>query len=246
MTQWKSSEVPPSEKVMGMERPLLACYELRKVFNGQVPTEALRGITLQFRRGEFASIVGPSGSGKSTLLYLLSGLDKPTSGRVEFDGVDLTTLNERALAEFRNRRMGFVFQFHFLLPEFTATENVAMPLLIAGINRREALDKAAELLKRFGLGHRLRHYPSQLSGGEQQRVAIARALVNDPDILFCDEPTGMLDSKNAQALYELLREVNAERGQTILVVTHEREFAQRTDRIIQLQDGQVIADERLR
>ncbi len=229
-----------------MERPILACYELRKVFNGQVPTEALRGITLQFRRGEFASIVGPSGSGKSTLLYLLSGLEKPTSGRVEFDGVDLTTLNERALAEFRNRRMGFVFQFHFLLPEFTATENVAMPLLIAGVNRKEALDKAAELLKRFGLGHRLRHYPSQLSGGEQQRVAIARALVNDPDILFCDEPTGMLDSKNAQALYELLREVNAERGQTILVVTHEREFAQRTDRIIQLQDGQVIADERLR
>jgi lipoprotein-releasing system ATP-binding protein len=231
---------------MDMERPILACYELRKVFNGQVPTEALRGITLQFRRGEFASIVGPSGSGKSTLLYLLSGLEKPTSGRVEFDGVDLTTLNERALAEFRNRRMGFVFQFHFLLPEFTATENVAMPLLIASVNRREALDKAAELLKRFGLGHRLRHYPSQLSGGEQQRVAIARALVNDPDILFCDEPTGMLDSKNAQALYELLREVNAERGQTILVVTHEREFAQRTDRIIQLQDGQVIADERLR
>jgi lipoprotein-releasing system ATP-binding protein len=231
---------------MDMERPILACYELRKVFNGQVPTEALRGITLQFRRGEFASIVGPSGSGKSTLLYLLSGLDKPTSGRVEFDGVDLTTLNERALAEFRNRRMGFVFQFHFLLPEFTATENVAMPLLIAGISRKEAMEKAAELLKRFGLGHRLRHYPSQLSGGEQQRVAIARALVNDPDILFCDEPTGMLDSKNAQALYELLREVNAERGQTILVVTHEREFAQRTDRIIQLQDGQVIADERLR
>ncbi|MFA0763256.1 MAG: hypothetical protein XFASWVDF_000978 [Candidatus Fervidibacter sp.] len=229
-----------------MERPILACYELRKVFNGQVPTEALRGITLQFRRGEFASIVGPSGSGKSTLLYLLSGLDKPTSGRVEFDGVDLTTLNERALAEFRNRRMGFVFQFHFLLPEFTATENVAMPLLIAGVSRKEAMGKAAELLKRFGLGHRLRHYPSQLSGGEQQRVAIARALVNDPDILFCDEPTGMLDSKNAQALYELLREVNAERGQTILVVTHEREFAQRTDRIIQLQDGQVIADERLR
>jgi len=224
----------------------LACYELRKVFNGQVPTEALRGITLQFRRGEFASIVGPSGSGKSTLLYLLSGLEKPTSGRVEFDGVDLTTLNERALAEFRNRRMGFVFQFHFLLPEFTATENVAMPLLIAGVSRKEAMGKAAELLKRFGLGHRLRHYPSQLSGGEQQRVAIARALVNDPDILFCDEPTGMLDSKNAQALYELLREVNAERGQTILVVTHEREFAQRTDRIIQLQDGQVIADERLR
>jgi lipoprotein-releasing system ATP-binding protein len=231
---------------MDMERPILACYELRKVFNGQVPTEALRGITLQFRRGEFASIVGPSGSGKSTLLYLLSGLEKPTSGRVEFDGVDLTTLNERALAEFRNRRMGFVFQFHFLLPEFTATENVAMPLLIAGISRKEALDKASELLKRFGLGHRLRHYPSQLSGGEQQRVAIARALVNDPDILFCDEPTGMLDSKNAQALYELLREVNTERGQTILVVTHEREFAQRTDRIIQLQDGQVIADERLR
>jgi len=238
--------VPPSEKVMGMGRPILACYELRKVFNGQVPTEALRGITLQFRRGEFASIVGPSGSGKSTLLYLLSGLDKPTSGRVEFDGVDLTTLNERALAEFRNRRMGFVFQFHFLLPEFTAVENVAMPLLIAGVNRREALDKAAELLKRVGLGHRLRHYPSQLSGGEQQRVAIARALVNDPDILFCDEPTGMLDSKNAQALYELLREVNTERGQTILVVTHEREFARRTGRIIQLQDGQVIADERLR
>jgi lipoprotein-releasing system ATP-binding protein len=231
---------------MDMERPILACYELRKVFNGQVPTEALRGITLQFRRGEFASIVGPSGSGKSTLLYLLSGLEKPTSGRVEFDGVDLTTLNERALAEFRNRRMGFVFQFHFLLPEFTATENVAMPLLIAGVNRKEAMEKAAELLKRFGLGHRLRHYPSQLSGGEQQRVAIARALVNDPDILFCDEPTGMLDSKNAQALYELLREVNTERGQTILVVTHEREFAQRTDRIIQLQDGQVIADERLR
>ncbi|GBD00134.1 Lipoprotein-releasing system ATP-binding protein LolD [bacterium HR17] len=216
------------------------------MFDGQTPTEVLKGITLAFQRGEFASIVGPSGSGKSTLLYLLSGLDKPTAGRVEFDGVDLTALNEQALAEFRNRRMGFVFQFHFLLPEFTALENAAMPLLIAGVPRKDALDKAAALLQRVGLGHRLRNFPSQLSGGEQQRVAIARALVNDPDIVFCDEPTGMLDSKNAQALYELLRELNTERRQTIIVVTHEREFARRTDRIIQLQDGQVVADERLR
>ncbi len=229
-----------------MNKPLLACYDLRKVFDGQVRTEVLKGITLQFARGEFASIVGPSGSGKSTLLYLLSGLDRPTEGRVEFDGVDLASFNEAELAKFRNQRMGFVFQFHFLLPEFTAQENAAMPLLIAGRPRKEAMERAAELLNRVGLGHRLRHYPSQLSGGEVQRVAVARALVNQPDILFCDEPTGMLDSKNAMAIYELLRSLNEEQGQTIIVVTHEREFAQRTDRIIQLQDGQVVAEERLR
>lgn len=229
-----------------LKRPILACYELRKVFDGQVPTEALRGITLSFARGEFTCIVGPSGSGKSTLLYLLSGLERPTSGRVLFDGVDLGRLNEMALAQFRNKRMGFVFQFHFLLPEFTALENTAMPLLIAGFSRKEGLDKAAGLLKRVGLGHRLRHYPSQLSGGEQQRVAVARALVNDPDIIFCDEPTGMLDSKNSEALYELLRELNLERKQTIIVVTHERLFAEQADRLIQLHDGRVIADERLR
>ncbi len=229
-----------------MSKPLLACYDLRKVFDGQVRTEVLKGITLQFARGEFASIVGPSGSGKSTLLYLLSGLDRPTGGRVEFDGVDLASFNEAELAKFRNQRMGFVFQFHFLLPEFTAQENAAMPLLIAGRPHKEAMERAAELLNRVGLGHRLRHYPSQLSGGEVQRVAVARALVNRPDILFCDEPTGMLDSKNAMAIYELLRSLNEEQGQTIIVVTHEREFAQRTDRIIQLQDGQVVAEERLR
>lgn len=195
--------------------------------------------------GEFTAMVGPSGSGKSTLLYLLGGLDRPDSGEIAVAGIPLTQLPDDDLARLRNRLIGFVYQFHFLLPEFSALDNVLMPLWARGGGRsRREKEWGAELLARVGLGGQLHKLPRELSGGEQQRVAVARALVNCPQVLLADEPTGNLDSANAQAVYELFRQLNRELGQTILVVTHDVQWAAASDRVLRLLDGRIVADER--
>jgi lipoprotein-releasing system ATP-binding protein len=226
------------------EQPILRAMELVKTFGeGDLTTEVIRGISLTFAPGEFTAIVGPSGSGKSTLLYMLGALEKPTAGSIAIAGEELATLNDVQLAALRNRTLGFIFQFHFLLAEFTARENIALPLLIDGnLALADALVRADALLERVGLANRRDARPSQLSGGQAQRVAIARALINNPRIVFCDEPTGSLDSHSAEQVYQLLRELNAEFGQTIIVVTHEPSFADRSDRTIRLVDGVIESD----
>ncbi|NPA16369.1 ABC transporter ATP-binding protein [Persephonella sp.] len=197
--------------------------------------EALKGINLTVERGEMVALMGPSGSGKSTLLHILGGIDLPTEGRVYIDGQDIFSLGEKKLAKFRNEKIGFVFQFHYLLPEFTALENVMIPVQI--YNRDRAREKAEEILVRLGLQHRLNHKPSQMSGGEQQRVAIARAVVNQPSLILADEPTGNLDSKNTAVVMELLRELNEKNNVSMVIATHDREVAEYCDRIIFLKDG---------
>jgi len=204
------------------------------------------GISLEIGEGEFISITGPSGSGKSTLLYLMGGLDKPTFGEVWLDGENITDKSENEMTRIRNEKIGFIYQFHFLLPEFTALENVSMPMMI---NRRrsktEIRRRAEELLDTVGLADRASYRPSQLSGGQQQRVAIARALANDPKIVLGDEPTGNLDSKSGNLVYELFEKFNRELGQTVIFVTHDEDFARRARRRIHLVDGQVESDNRL-
>lgn len=219
--------------------------DLHKFFGqGDLRVEIIRGINLTFERGEFTSIIGPSGSGKSTLLYMLGGLERPTVGQVTIDGEDIYALNDVELAHLRNRTLGFVFQFHFLLPEFSSRENVAMPLLIRGDTPPEvAFNKADALLNLVGLTDKVHSRPGQMSGGQMQRVAIARALINDPQIVFCDEPTGSLDTQSSEQVYQLLRELNRSLRQTIIVVTHERGFAGRSDRIISIVDGSVACDD---
>ncbi len=202
--------------------------------------EVLRGIDVDLRPGEFVSVVGASGVGKSTLLHLLGTLDTPTSGQILFDGVDLTTLSGDRLAELRNRQIGFVFQFHHLLPEFTALENVMMPGLVARIPRKACAVRAEALLARVGLGDRLAHRPPELSGGEQQRVALARALSLSPRLLLGDEPTGNLDTKTGEKMHELFVELNREFGMTSLVVTHNDELAGRANRRIRMVDGLIV------
>ncbi|WP_456393493.1 ABC transporter ATP-binding protein [Persephonella sp.] len=197
--------------------------------------EALKGINLTVEMGEMVALMGPSGSGKSTLLHILGGIDLPTEGRVYIDGQDIFSLGEKKLAKFRNEKIGFVFQFHYLLPEFTALENVMIPVQI--YNRDRAREKAEEILVRLGLQHRLNHKPSQMSGGEQQRVAIARAVVNQPSLILADEPTGNLDSKNTAVVMELLRELNEKNNVSMVIATHDREVAEYCDRIIFLKDG---------
>ncbi len=188
-------------------------------------------------KGELVAIIGTSGSGKSTLLHILGALDDATQGKVEFLGQDLTSLSRNKQAKIRNRHIGFVYQFHHLLADFSALENVAMPLLIGGVKPAEAKQKAADLLDKVGLSHRLEHRPSELSGGERQRVAIARALVNEPSLVLADEPTGNLDHKTALAIYDLMRQLNRESGTAFLVVTHDGELAAKMDRQMQMQDG---------
>jgi lipoprotein-releasing system ATP-binding protein len=224
---------------------LVARGLVRRLGQGASAREVLRGIDLEICDGEFAALVGPSGSGKSTLLYLLGGLDHPDVGSVEIDGENLAEVDDDALARLRNRLIGFVYQFHFLLPEFSALENVLMPLWARGGGRsRPDRDWGAELLRRVGLAEHAAKLPHELSGGEQQRVAVARALVNRPRLLLADEPTGNLDSANARAVYELFRELNSSLGQTILVVTHDPEWAARSDRVLRLLDGLLVGDER--
>ncbi|RYD53524.1 MAG: ABC transporter ATP-binding protein [Sphingobacteriales bacterium] len=197
-------------------------------------------VSLQIAKGEIVSITGPSGAGKSSLLHLLSGLDRPDSGTVHLDGTDIFQLSAGKQAQFRARNIGFVFQAHHLLPEFSALENAAMPLWIGGKSRKEGLQLAAEIMQVVGLSHRLTHKPAELSGGEQQRVAIARALVARPAVVFADEPTGNLDSANAEAIHELFLQLREALGQTFVIVTHNEALAQRADRTIAMRDGRIL------
>ena len=203
--------------------------------------KVLKGIDLEVRRSEVLIVVGPSGSGKSTLLHLLGGLDHPTSGKVLHEGRDLFALSEEDRARYRNRHMGFVFQFHHLLAEFTAVENVAMPALLGGVSLRHARRKASELLEAVGLQERLRHRPNELSGGEQQRVAVARALMNDPALVLADEPSGNLDQENGEKLHTLLVDLAKTRGQTFVIATHNPDLAKKGSRVVRLTDGVLSA-----
>ncbi|TYP00036.1 lipoprotein-releasing system ATP-binding protein [Geothermobacter ehrlichii] len=202
--------------------------------------EVLRGIDLDIMTGERLAIVGASGAGKSTLMHILGGLDRPTDGRVCYSGQNIWALPEAGIDSFRNRTIGFVFQFHQLLPEFTALENVMMPMLVGGSGRREARENAERLLREVGLGHRLGHKPGQLSGGEQQRVAIARALVMEPKVLLADEPTGNLDSTTSESVWRLLEQVHERYQLTMIIVTHSETLAGRMDRIVRMADGRIL------
>jgi len=200
----------------------------------------LKGVDLTIRQGEIASIVGPSGSGKSTLLHILGTLDHPSKGTVTINDQKVNFLNDKQVAAFRNRHIGFVFQFHHLLPEFTAVENVCIPGWMAGKKKKEVEERAIHLLETLGLGNRVENKPSALSGGEQQRVAVARALINNPDIIFADEPTGNLDSANARELHQLFFDLRKQFNQTFLIVTHNEELAQMSDRILHMKDGKIV------
>ena len=200
----------------------------------------LRGIDLTIAKGEVVSIVGPSGAGKTTLLQIMGTLDAPDAGQVIIDNTDVSTLNQRDLAAFRNRRIGFVFQFHQLLPEFTALENVMIPALIGGKSSGEAMKKAKDTLAFLGLAERASHKPAELSGGEKQRVAVARALINDPAVIFADEPSGSLDSKNKEELHQLFFDLREKLGQTFVIVTHDEGLARLTDRTIHMVDGRIV------
>lgn len=201
--------------------------------------QVLKGIDLHIEKGEIVSIVGPSGAGKTTLLQILGTLDRPDGGEVRVDGVDVADLSTGQLSEFRNRHLGFIFQFHQLLPEFTALENILIPAYIAGTTKSRAQERAQELLHFLDLSHRAQHKPAQLSGGEKQRVAVARALINHPSVILADEPSGSLDSKNKAELHQLFFSLREKFGQTFVIVTHDEELAQLTDRTIHLRDGLV-------
>jgi lipoprotein-releasing system ATP-binding protein len=222
-------------------RDLIQVQQLYKSFgNGAKQVDVLKGIDLTFDQGERAAIVGVSGVGKTTLLHILGTLDRPTAGKVLYRGKDIFTLNERELALFRNREIGFVFQFHHLLPEFNALENTMMPCLIQGISKKEAAFRAETILSLVGLKERLSHKPGELSGGEQQRVAVARALVLEPKVLLADEPTGNLDTKTGESVFHLLQELNQIKGVTLIVVTHNLKLASQLPRQINLVDGKAL------
>jgi lipoprotein-releasing system ATP-binding protein len=214
--------------------------QARNITKAYDSLKVLKGISLDIQKGEIVSVTGASGAGKSTLLHILSTLDKADSGEVMVDGIDTGMLNDRKLAEFRNRKIGFVFQFHHLLPEFTALENVCIPAFIARINKKEAEHRAMELLNFLNLGDRASHKPSELSGGEQQRVAVARALVNQPAVLMADEPSGNLDSANAKQLHQLFFDLRDRFHQTIVIVTHNEELAEMADRRLKMKDGLLL------
>jgi lipoprotein-releasing system ATP-binding protein len=216
-----------------------------KIYPGAVDNQVLFQIDLQFERGSFSSIVGESGSGKSTLLNIIGTLDRPTRGEVHIDGKRTDTLDKNKLAELRNRTIGFVFQFHYLLPEFTARENVLMPYLIQNPRPTDEINRRAdELLEMVGISHVKDHRPGKMSGGEQQRTAIARALINSPPVVLADEPTGNLDSSNTKNIYKIFREANERYGTTFIIVTHDRRIAEETDRIVEIKDGRIEMDVR--
>ena len=221
---------------------VIQCQNVGKTYDdGSLKVEVLRNIDFQVASGEGIGIIGASGSGKSTLLHILGGLDKPTSGEVKIQGQGLNSLSQVAIGRLRNRHLGFVYQFHHLLPEFSALENVMMPLLVARKSRAEAQAAAAEILEKVGLGSRMTHRPGELSGGERQRAAIARALVTKPDCLLADEPTGNLDRKNATHALEMMLELKRELGTALIVVTHDEQLAKRFDRVLTMDDGSLRA-----
>ncbi len=221
---------------------IIEIKKLRKVYGDGLEVMALDGVDLIIEVGEFLAIVGPSGSGKSTLLNMIGILDTPTSGEIWLKGKNITKINPKERARLRNRELGFVFQYHHLLPEFSAVENVMMPLLIAGVDKKEARERSITFLEDVGLGDRLGNKPTQLSGGQNQRVAVARALANHPSIVIGDELTGNLDSKSSDMVYDLLRELNREMNQTFILVTHDMDMAEKTDRILRLVDGKIVSE----
>ncbi|HJH31596.1 MAG TPA: ABC transporter ATP-binding protein [Methanosarcinaceae archaeon] len=225
---------------------IIQIRNLSKIYGDGVEIKALDAIDLDIKRGEFIAIVGPSGSGKSTLLHQIGILDTPTSGTILLKGIDITKMSDKQRSKMRNEELGFIFQYHHLLPDFNALENVMMPLLIKGTKRSKAKKMAFELLKEVGLEDRINHRTHQLSGGQNQRVAIARALVNKPSIVIGDEPTGNLDTKKSDSIYELLRRLNKEYNQTFILVTHDERMAAKTDRIIRIVDGKIAEDSKNR
>ena len=222
------------------DQAVISTQQLAKSFSdGDLQTHVLGNISLTVNKGDRVAIVGSSGSGKSTLLHIMGGLDSPTSGHVLVNGQDIHAMRSKAASKLRNQQLGFVYQFHHLLPEFTAVENVAMPLVIGGMAPKAAQEKSQALLEKVGLGHRLLHKPSELSGGERQRAALARALITEPACLLADEPTGNLDHRTAQSIFDLILQLNEDLGTALVIVTHDTELAGKMDRVMTLMDGQL-------